>query len=118
MIELQPSGVINRFRVTKDFPKDDKTKDSIIATLHERIEERERDDMARIQQVIDLITANKCISLALAEHFGDADCVPDAGCGNCSFVSVFGASNCHCRDLYGQEIKSRQSAFTLGKCEC
>lgn len=84
-IELQPSGVVNRFRILKDFPKDEKAKDSIIGTLHERIKERESDDMARVQQVINLITASSCISRGLAKHFGDEESVPEAGCGHCSY---------------------------------
>lgn len=84
-IELQPSGVVNRFRILKDFPKDEKAKDSIISTLYEHIKARESDDMVRVQQVIDLITASSCISRGLALHFGDEECVPEAGCGHCSY---------------------------------
>jgi len=84
-IELQPSGVVNRFRILKDFPKDEKAKDCIIGTLYERVKERESDDMARVQQVINLITASSCISRGLAQHFGDEESVPEAGCGNCSY---------------------------------
>lgn len=87
-IELQPSGVVNRFRILKDFPKDEKAKDCIIGTLYERIKERESDDMARVQQVIDLITASSCISRGLAKHFGDEESVPEAGCGHCSYCKT------------------------------
>ena len=87
-IELQPSGVVNRFRILKDFPKSDEAKNDIIATVYQQIEARERDDMARIHQVIDLITTRSCISRGLAKHFGDEQSVAEAGCGNCSFCQM------------------------------
>ncbi|KAL8726570.1 MAG: hypothetical protein Q9181_005986 [Wetmoreana brouardii] len=87
-IELQPSGVVNRFRILKEFPNNEKARNSIIDDLYERVKERERDEMARISQVVDLITARSCLSRGLAKHFGDEDSVPKAGCGHCSFCET------------------------------
>lgn len=84
-IELQPSGVINRFRVLKKFPNDEQAKRDIIYALHTYFETSEKDSMARVHNVIDLVTARECLSRGLAKHFGDADTVPDEGCGHCSF---------------------------------
>ena len=83
-IVLQPSGVVNRFRVLKEFPQDEKAKHSIVTTMYARIKERERDEMARIGQVISLLTTRSCISRGLAEHFSDEQSVPESGCGHCS----------------------------------
>lgn len=87
-IELQPSGVVNRFRILKEFPRNEKAKDCIVEHIYDRIKDRERDDMARIQQVIDLLTASSCISRGLAKHFGDERSVPEGGCGHCSFCQT------------------------------
>ena len=84
-IELQPSGVVNRFRILKQFPHADSEKDVIITAIYDDILEREKSDMMRIQEVIDLVTATSCLSRKLAGHFGDADSVPKGGCGHCSF---------------------------------
>ena len=87
-IDLQPSGTINRFRVLKDLPQDQKAKDCITPILYARIKEREKDELDRVEQVIGLITADSCISRGLAKHFGDEHSVPLLGCGHCSFCET------------------------------
>ncbi|KAK4690703.1 origin recognition complex subunit 4, partial [Lecanoromycetidae sp. Uapishka_2] len=84
-IELQPSGVVNRFRILKDFPQGEGAKDDIITALYNQIEAREKSDMDRVRGVIDLITTSGCLSRELARHFGDEDSIPESGCSNCSF---------------------------------
>ena len=41
--------------------------------------------MARVRQVIDLVTHPGCSSRELARHFGDEDTVPTDGCRHCNF---------------------------------
>ena len=53
--------------------------------MHAYFEKSERDSMARLQDVIGLMTAKACISRGLAKHFGDEDSVAKEGCGHCSF---------------------------------
>ncbi|KAL9577760.1 MAG: hypothetical protein Q9203_007340, partial [Teloschistes exilis] len=84
-IELQPSGVINRFRVLKEFPQGNMKKEHLASSLHTYFETSEKDAMARIYNVVDLITARACLTRGLARHFGDEKTVPIAGCGHCSF---------------------------------
>ena len=84
-IELQTSGVVNRFRILKDFPQGEAAKHDIISAIYARIEAREKSDMDRVQGVIDLITANSCMTRSLASHFGDERSIPQAGCGHCTF---------------------------------
>lgn len=84
-IELSPSGVINRFRVLKDFPQGEARKNDIITAIYEQIEARERSDMDRVRGVIDLITAKSCLNRELARHFGDHDSIPEDGCEHCNF---------------------------------
>ena len=88
-IELHPSGVVNRFRVLRDFfpqggDDDEAAKNAIINSIYAQIEEREKSDMQRVQRVIDLVTGS-CLSRELARHFGDEDTVPEKGCGHCNF---------------------------------
>ena len=87
-IELQSSGVINRFRILKDFPQGEDAKQEIIDSIYEQISTREESDMARVHAVIDLLTSNGCLARELARHFGDEDSVPEPGCGICSFCQT------------------------------
>jgi len=84
-IELQPSGVVNRFRVLKEFPQGDSAKHDIITAIHDQIEARERSDMDRVRGVIELITSKSCLNRELARHFGDQDSITKDGCGHCNF---------------------------------
>lgn len=92
-IELHPSGVVNRFRVMRDFfPQggdDEAAKNAIINSIYALIEAREKSDMQRVKRVIELVTststAGGCLSRELARHFGDEDTVPRDGCGHCNF---------------------------------
>ncbi|KAG8531332.1 uncharacterized protein KY384_002961 [Bacidia gigantensis] len=84
-IELSPSGVVNRFRIVNPFPKTQAEKDDIIEGIYEQIKARERSDMERVQQVIDLLTASECISTKLARHFGDDILVESGKCEHCNW---------------------------------
>ena len=85
IVELQPSGVVNRFRILKSFPQGEKAKQTVISIIYAQIEAREKSDMDRVQGVIDLITSNSCLTRGLAKHFGDESSIPEKGCGHCSF---------------------------------
>ncbi len=82
-IELRPSGVVARFRIVQKFPQTEETKNYLISDIYAQILSREKEDMARVDAVIDLITSNKCLSRELAGHFGDDSTVPKNGCGHC-----------------------------------
>lgn len=84
-IELQPSGVVNRFRILKDFPQGEDAKSLIITSIYAQIEAREKSDMERVQRVIELVTTHGCLNRELARHFADDETVPQQGCGHCNF---------------------------------
>ncbi len=56
--------------------------DGIVAELMAKFEKRERQEMERLQQVIDLIELNKCQVNALVAYFGESRKKP---CGHCSW---------------------------------
>ena len=91
VIELQPSGVVHRFRILKELPREELARSSVCKSIYNRIEEREKEDMERIQGVIDFVTTGGCLSRELASHFGDESSVPEDGCGNCQYC-VTGAA--------------------------
>ncbi|KAL8779106.1 MAG: hypothetical protein Q9213_007095 [Squamulea squamosa] len=88
VIELKPSGVINRFKIVKPFPQGEAAKNDIISAIYKQIEERERSDMERVHQVIRFITTNGCLTRELASHFSDQNSIPSKGCGTCSFCTT------------------------------
>ena len=87
-IELKPSGVINRFKITKAFPQGEAAKHDMINSIYAQIEAREQSDMARVQQVIRFVTANGCLSRELAKHFSDESSISNTGCGTCNFCTT------------------------------
>jgi len=78
LAEIRPSDLRHRFvRV--------ETADAtprLVAELARRFSVREKAEMARVQQVLDLVTANECQSSVLALHFGEQLAKP---CGHCTF---------------------------------
>lgn len=82
VIDLKPSGVINVYKITKQLPKSIAKIDELAADLFRTMESREKEAMHRTDEMIALITGNKCFSLALANHFGDS--LPGKKeCGHC-----------------------------------
>lgn len=78
LIELEAAGVRNRFAVLRR-PDD---LDALAAELHGRAEARERRELSRIGQILDLFREEGCLALRLGAHFGESDLQP---CGHCSF---------------------------------
>lgn len=44
-IELQPGGIVHRFHVLKEFPREGLAQSSVCSLIHKRIEEKEKEDM-------------------------------------------------------------------------
>ncbi|ORY61587.1 ATP-dependent DNA helicase recQ [Pseudomassariella vexata] len=85
IILLKTAGVEHRYRILRPLPRTDAQIERIVESLHADMEAREEDALARTQHVAHLITASKCYSLALAEHFGMG--LPDGkrACGHCTY---------------------------------
>ncbi|MBF5042346.1 RecQ family ATP-dependent DNA helicase [Aggregicoccus sp. 17bor-14] len=69
-----------RQRYTRLRPKEDAR--ALVTGLLERFEQRERAEVARIQQVLELVTHAGCQNNALVAHFGQRRPRP---CGHCTF---------------------------------
>ena len=48
-VVLQPSGVVNRFRILKEFPRDETAQADIIKGAYDYIEAREKSDIERVK---------------------------------------------------------------------
>jgi len=77
MLELKPSGLTNRFRRLKQ-PSDT---GAIEATLTDRMQHREKRDLQRLGEVVELATSTECQASLLSAHFGEP---LDEPCGHCS----------------------------------
>jgi ATP-dependent DNA helicase RecQ len=76
--EIRPSDLRHRF-VRVAAPSDAPTLENDLA---QRFAKREQADIARVAQVLDLVTKSSCQSAALARHFGEELAKP---CGHCTF---------------------------------
>lgn len=85
IIDLQSSGVVNIYRVNKDWPPSLEEQQRVIDALYKDLEVRELQALQRMQNVMDLVTGESCFARELARHFGDT--LPDAAdeCGHCTW---------------------------------
>ncbi|KAI5364055.1 putative helicase, P-loop containing nucleoside triphosphate hydrolase [Septoria linicola] len=88
LIELEPSGVINVFRVMKGWPPSPAEARRLTDALYKDLELREQQDLGRMKQVMDLITGDTCFARVLTTHFGDT--LPDNAqeCGHCTWCET------------------------------
>ncbi|KAL8948898.1 MAG: hypothetical protein Q9222_004956 [Ikaeria aurantiellina] len=111
-IELKPSGVINRFKILTQFPSDEDAKNRMITSIYQQIEDRERSDMERVQQVIGFVTSRGCLTRELARHFHDQDSIPAKGCRTCTFCMTNNAIK-----YYPTEAQQRKGQIDGEKIE-
>jgi ATP-dependent DNA helicase RecQ len=79
LVELRASEVRLRFaRVDQGTTE----LEALVAELRERFERREQQEIARVQEVLALVTLAGCQTNALTSHFGEE--LPEP-CGHCSF---------------------------------
>ncbi|HEX9734737.1 MAG TPA: ATP-dependent DNA helicase RecQ [Thermoanaerobaculia bacterium] len=79
LIELQAAGVRHPYRCLRR-PEDP---DALAASLHERTLERERREIARLGQVLELAALDACQVSHLSGHFGEPLEAPCGHCGRC-----------------------------------
>ncbi|MCP4663122.1 MAG: RecQ family ATP-dependent DNA helicase, partial [bacterium] len=78
MLELQSTGVLHPYRRLRR-PDD---VGALAAELHRRTLERERREIARLDQVLELMALDDCQTSRLSTHFGEP---LDQPCGHCSW---------------------------------
>ncbi|KAL8811958.1 MAG: hypothetical protein Q9200_001391 [Gallowayella weberi] len=84
-IRLETTGVINRFKILRNFPQGESAKQDIVTAIYKHFVDRERSDIERVQRVIHFVTSNGCLTQELASHFSDHESIPSEGCRTCSF---------------------------------
>lgn len=85
MIDVQGSGVMNRYRILDELPVEASELDALTDDLYVDMQAREKDALGRMQQVADLVTGDQCFAFALAKHFGMGLPTGKDNCGHCTF---------------------------------
>lgn len=78
-IELKPGGLRQRWRLATEGAAPDP--ESVSLEMQNLFAERERRDLGRLGQVLEMMTARGCITSRLLRHFGEE---PEGVCGTCS----------------------------------
>lgn len=86
-IDLKTGGMVNIYRVANpsQWPPTAAKSQEVIDQLYEELQSREKQDLDRMDQVMDLITGSACFAKTLAAHFGDSLPENAEECGHCRF---------------------------------
>lgn len=84
-IELETKNVHQIYLVLKPLPKGTEDQNALADKVHVELENREKQDLIRMDQVTGLVTGKKCFARSLAEHFGDALPSDAQECGHCTW---------------------------------
>ena len=77
LLELKPSGLVHRYKRVRE----PVSRTELVASLFERMLEREKRDIERLGEVVDLVAGDGCQVNRLNAHFGE---VREADCGHCT----------------------------------
>jgi len=80
----ETAGVLNQYKLEREVP-DTKELDDIADDMHKQMIEKEKQSIAKLQQVIIFATSKECLAAHLADYFGDKDAVPEGRCQFCSW---------------------------------
>ncbi|KAF1946933.1 ATP-dependent DNA helicase [Clathrospora elynae] len=86
-IQLEKQGVENTFRLERPLPSTPKEIDAIIKQLDEAMEATEKQNIARTESLLNLITSKRCFSRAIADYFGESSDVSEV-CGHCTWCET------------------------------
>lgn len=87
-IQLDAKGVENVYLVLKPLPTSVQERNALADSVYKELEIREQQDLARMDQVTDLITGKQCFALSLAKHFGDELPEKKQACGHCTWCET------------------------------
>ncbi|KAH0440675.1 RecQ family ATP-dependent DNA helicase [Colletotrichum camelliae] len=88
VIKLQKSGVQNVFRLKRALPKSQAEIDAMIDNIDQEITKKEKQDLQRVQDLVNLLTGTKCITRALAAYFADTTYASVEECGHCTWCET------------------------------
>ncbi|KAK1909807.1 hypothetical protein P3342_007979 [Pyrenophora teres f. teres] len=86
-ITLKKEGVQNIYRLERPLPSTPAEIDEIVHKLDECMQETEKQDLSRTTALLDLITAERCFSRAIADYFGETTGLKEE-CGHCTWCET------------------------------
>lgn len=84
-IEVKFGGVMNTYKVIKQLPSTPAEIEDLTQDVFSSMESREKEAMARTDQVLRLVTSSTCFARSLANHFGDSLPGDILECGHCTW---------------------------------
>ena len=87
-LEMQVTGVRKGYKKLRNLNENEK--EDLIAKLQKKFIHRERQDIVRLKQVVELVDHNGCQTAFLLEYFGEK---LDGNCGHCEFCLSGNSAN-------------------------
>jgi superfamily II DNA helicase RecQ len=87
VIEVVKEGVQNTYRLERPLPSTPAEIEAIVKQLDETMEANEKQNLARTQALIKLITGKRCFSRAIADYFGETSDISEE-CGHCTWCET------------------------------
>ncbi|OLN88996.1 ATP-dependent DNA helicase RecQ [Colletotrichum chlorophyti] len=87
-IKLDKKGVQKVFRLTRALPSSKKDIDSMVNRIDTEIEKKEKQDLQRVQDLVNLLTGTTCLTRGLASYFADTSHASEKECGHCTWCET------------------------------
>ncbi|EXF82479.1 RecQ family ATP-dependent DNA helicase [Colletotrichum fioriniae PJ7] len=88
IIKLSKTGVQKVFRVSKQLPSKQADIDEIIDNIDKEIVKKEKQDLQRVQDLVNLLTDESCLTRGLATYFADTTHSSVKECGHCTWCET------------------------------
>ncbi|KAK7452347.1 hypothetical protein CaCOL14_004743 [Colletotrichum acutatum] len=88
IIKLSKTGVQKVFRVSKKLPSKQADIDEIIDNIDKEIVKKEKQDLERVQDLVNLLTDESCLTRGLAAYFADTTHSSVKECGHCTWCET------------------------------
>ncbi|KZL74625.1 RecQ family ATP-dependent DNA helicase [Colletotrichum tofieldiae] len=88
IIKLDKKGVQKVFRLSKPLPSNRHEIDSIIDDIDTEIMKKEKQDLQRVHDLVDLLTGTTCLTRGLAAYFADTTHASVKECGHCTWCET------------------------------
>ncbi|KAK2043141.1 RecQ family ATP-dependent DNA helicase [Colletotrichum somersetense] len=114
-IKLDKKGVQKVFRLSKRLPSRKNEIDAIINQIDTEISKKEKQDLRRVQDLVDLLTGTACLTRGLAAYFADTTHASTSECGHCTWCETH--KQVKLPDFVPQTLDENIMRRVLGACE-
>ncbi|GKT58081.1 RecQ family ATP-dependent DNA helicase [Colletotrichum tofieldiae] len=115
IIKLDKKGVQKVFRLSKPLPSNRHEIDSIINDIDTEIMKKEKQDLERVHDLVDLLTGKTCLTRGLAAYFADTTHASIKECGHCTWCETH--RQVKLPDFVPQALDEQVMQKVLGVCK-